>query len=377
MNKILIVLVVAAITGCSSGKKQLTRGNYEVAVDQAVSRLKSKPNSKRAKEALTDAYPYALDLHLNKIAQLKSSNEQFRWDQIANSYDQLSHFYEIVKRCPACSEILPGIQNYRTEFNEASLAAAEERYAAGVTELAKNTRESAKDAYRHFQRVEYLSPNYKDTNQKLDEARYNATLRVLVDQIPVHSRQFGITHEFFQNRINEYLRSAKLNEFVRFYTVDEVDTEGISEPDHVVVLQFDDFVVGQTFIKENTKQVSRDSVVVGTVDVDGVAKDVYGTVEAEYISTVKYLDSGGLLDMKIFDANTGRILLQRKMPGEFHWVCEWATYKGDKRALTEEELATTKNAELPPPSPQFLFKQFSKPIYDQVATNFRKFYSGY
>ena len=377
MQKALIILLATVLLGCASGKKQLTRGNYEIAVDQAVDRLKSKPGNKRAQEALAEAYPYARDLHLDKIAQLKSSNEQFRWDQIASSYDQLSHFYEIVKRCPACSDVLPTIRNYRTEFNDASLAAAEERYVAGVTELEKKTRVSAQDAYRHFQRVDYLISNYKDTDQKLDEALYYATLRVLVDQIPVHSLQFGLTHEFFQNRISEYLRGAQLNEFVRFYTVDELDTEGMADPDHVVVLQFDDFVVGQTFVKESTRQLSRDSVIVGTVDIDGVSKDVYGTVEAEYTSTTKYLDSGGLLDMKIFDANTGRILLQRKMPGEFRWVCEWATYKGDKRALSEEELAATKDRELPPPSPQFLFQEFCEPIYDQVAANFRQFYQGY
>lgn len=377
MNKILIILLVAVVSGCASGKKQLTRGNYEIAVAQAVSKLKNKPNSKRAQEALVDAYPYARDLHLNKIAQLHSSSEPFKWDQIASSYDQLSHLYEIIQRCPACSNILPGIRNYRTEFNDASLAAAEERYEAGNIALKKNTRQSAKEAYRHFQRVNYLKPNYKDTNQKLDDALYYATLRVLVDQIPIHSRQFGLTHEFFQNRISEYLNGSSLNEFVRFYTVDEANSEGLNEPDHVVILQFDDFVVGQTFVKENTKQLRKDSVIVGQVVIDGVAKDVYGTVEAEYTNIVKYLDSGGLLDMKIVDARTNRILFQRKMSGEFHWVCEWATYKGDKRALTKSELATTNEVESSPPNPQFLFKKFSEPIYDQVAANFRRFYSGY
>ena len=149
----------------------------------------------------------------------------------------------------------------------------------------------------------------------------------------------------------------------------------MNDPHHVVVLKFDDFVVGQTFVKENTKQVSRDSVIVGTVEVDGAAKDVYGTVEAEYTSTTKYIDSGGLLDIKIFDASTNRILFQRKMPGEYRWANEWATYKGDKRALTDEELEASNNKELRPPGSQFLFKQFCEPIYSQVEGHFRQFYS--
>ena len=211
MHKFSILLLAVVLVGCSSGKKQLTRGNYELAMDQAVNRLKNQPNNKRAQEAIADAYPYARDIHINKIAQLKSSNERFRSDQIASSYDQLNHFYEIVKRCPACSELLPNIQNYRTEFNDASLAAAEERYSAGIAELAKGDRISAKEAHQHFQRVQYLSAGYKDTDQKLEESLYKATLRVLVDQIPVHSLQYGLTHEFFQSRISEYLLGSRLN----------------------------------------------------------------------------------------------------------------------------------------------------------------------
>ncbi len=85
---------------------------------------------------------------------------------------------------------------------------------------------------------------------------------------------------------------------------------GMDQPDHVVVLQFDDFVVGQVYVKEASKQVSKDSVIVGSTTVDDKTYDVYGTVEAEYTSFIKYIDSRGLLDLRIYDARTDRVLFQ-------------------------------------------------------------------
>ena len=377
MQKYLLLICIVFIAACSSGKKQLAKGNYETSIELAVNRLRSSPGNRRAEEALREAYDLVSRMHMSRIAQLKASSEPFKWDQIASSYDELNRIYENVERCPACLKALPKITSYRNEFNDAAIFAAEERYAAGEVELVKGTRESAILAYRHFERADYLQPNHKDVAVKMQEARDLATVKVLVDQIPIHSRRFGLSHEFFQNQVNVLLHSERLSEFVQFFSPAEADRVGLSQPDQVVVMQFDDFVVGQTLIKENTRTVQRDSVIVGKVDVDGVQKDVYGTVEAELTVFTKYINSGGLLDMRIIDLQTDRILLQRKMPGEYRWVSEWASYKGDRRALSDEEFELTKVREAPSPAPQFLFEQFCQPIYGQAVDNLRRFYRDY
>lgn len=377
MQKILILLSVVVLFGCSSGKKQLEKGNYSASIDQSINRLKKSPNNKKAKATLKDAYALSKQVNLKNVNQLKASNERFKYDKIADSYDQLARIYDAVWKCPACVKVLPNIKSYRNDFNQASNLAANERYSAGVEELNKGTRESGKLAFRHFERVQYLQHNFKDTHRKIVDARDLATLKVLVDQIPVHSRSFGLSHEFFQNRLNEFLDRKQISEFIRFYSPAEADRARLDNPDHVVVLQFDDFVVGQTYVKEHTREVSLDSVIVGTVKVGDETKDVYGTVEAEYTTFSKYIDSRGLLDMKIYDGRTNRILFQRKMPGEYQWLTEWATYKGDKRALTKEELDLTDLREAPSPNPQFLFQQFCEPIYSRASQHFSSFYRNY
>jgi hypothetical protein len=377
MKNLISILLIIFLSACSSGKKQFEKGNYENSVSTAINRLQKSPGNKKASETLRKAYPLAQNLHLTRIKQLTASQDRFKWDQIATSYSRLNQMYDEVWRCPSCLEILPNVKNFRNEYGAAANRAADERYNAGVEELAKGDRASAIDAYRHFQRVQELKPNYKDTPQKLEESKYYATLKVVIDQIPVHSRTLGLSHEFFQNRLYEFVERGGFNEFIRLYSPVEAEREGLEQPDHIIVMQFDDFVVGQTYFKEASRQITMDSVVVGSIEIDGENKDVYGTVEATYTDYSKYLDSRGILDLKIYDGRTDRILFQRKMSGNYQWLSEWASYKGDKRALTEEELERANQREAPSPPPQFLFEQFCGPIYDQAVGHIRSFYRGY
>jgi hypothetical protein len=187
----------------------------------------------------------------------------------------------------------------------------------------------------------------------------------------------GLSHEFFQNKINEFASSVRMNEFVRFYTPQEAQATKLAKPDHVVRLQFDEFVVGQVFLKESTETFTRDSVVVGQVKVEGINRDVYGKVSAQFTTFRKTISSRGLLDMQIYDPTANRVVNQQKMPGEFVWQSEWGTFKGDERALTKKQLEICQLREVPPPPPQDLFIEFCKPIYSQVTAHLQNYYRNY
>jgi hypothetical protein len=88
----------------------------------------------------------------------------------------------------------------------------------------------------------------------------------------------------------------------------------------------------------------------------------------------KTIESGGLLNIAIVDPNTQSILFQQKIPSTTVWKNDWATYQGDKRALTKEELALTREKELLPPPPQDLFYSFTRPLFDQTANLLRRRY---
>jgi hypothetical protein len=150
------------------------------------------------------------------------------------------------------------------------------------------------------------------------------------------------------------------------------------QPDHVITLQFDDFVVGQTLIEKNTEAlISKDSVKVGEKLVGRSKIPVYGKVNAKFTQSRKTVRSAGLLDMQIKDFRTKRVVNQEKFNGEYNWMCEWAHFNGDERALTPAQLRKCKSQELLPPDPQQLFIEFSKPIYERLTSKLQTYYAKY
>ena len=363
-------LLVAA--GCSTGKKAFEKGNYDQAVALAVNRLQKDPDNAKALRTLKQAYQFAEEEHQTRIKEISASADVYRWEAILNEYERLNTLAESIRRCPSCREAVGEKPKYVTQITEAKLKAAEVRYANGQKLLAEQNRLSAKTAYQDFERAEQLYPGFKDAKQKIDEAYAAAILKVVVEPVIVSRGQYELSNEYFQNKIYEYLQKYERSSFIKFYTPKEARTK-FFVPDQVLTLSFDDFVVGQTYLKEKEQEVKRDSVVIAKKD----DKEVYGTVKAQFITFEKNISSSGLLDFRIMDWKTKNIITQEKMPGTFIWRDEWATYKGDERALADDHKKMLKRKESPNPNPQFLFVEFTKPIYAQLTNKIQSFYRRY
>jgi hypothetical protein len=403
--------------------------------------------------------------------------------------------------------------------------------------------------------VEAFVPGYKDVQDMLKAALWAATVKVLVEPIPVQTRNIGVSADFFNDKVSEFLHSTSINEFVKFYTLKEAQTINLT-PDHIVKISFDEFAVGEVFLYEKEYALVRDSIVMATYvaqtpvtekptdgtdkpkdaekpedqptdekpveekpvdekkeekptddkkeepkdqpkddkkdepkddpadkpkdeeplpgdddfeekidekdrvtvchippgnpaakhtltisknalaahlahgDVLGKCEDekgkgnsdkkndnkgkgggnggaqyaltekferfvhdtealngqlniaddtvkVYGSVKATYYYSRKTTTSRGLVNFQIIELPSNRILAVEKMPGEFVWVSEWATFNGDERALTPKQLQISKQKEQLPPQPQELFIEFTRPIYDQLTSKLREFYKNY
>jgi hypothetical protein len=377
---LLVFALLFGITGCNKAKRELNRGNYERAVHLSIDKLRSKPNNKTARDVLRKGYEYATAYHTENIAMLQASNDPFRWEGMVSSYDFMNRMHQDIRRCPACMEVVPQTRAFIDESNRVREQAAEVRYEKGMESLSKNDRLSAREAFQHFAVAEQLVPDFRNTREMMNQSLAEATLNVVVDQVPVNSRNYALSGEFFQNQIGSYLATnRRLNEFVRFYTPEEARLEGLEQPDHIIILQFDDFLVGQTHTNSNTNTVtSTDSVKIGQATLpDGSKIDVFDKVSARLTVHEKYVSSRGLLDMQIIDAWGDRIIYHDKMPGEFVWRTTWGSFNGDERALSAEQKRIVQRREVPPPPAQDLFVEFTKPIYGQVTDRIRRFYADF
>ncbi len=366
-----LILTIFAVAACSSGRKAFEQGDYDRAVYQAVKRLRSDGDNQKARATLAKAYSHALSTHERKIGNLKSSQDPFRWEQMLSHYSAVNRLSEEILRCPACLEIVPNPKQYLSELTGVRQSAAEERYKL-ATEALKNkaNRDQALIAHQHLVKANEFVPGYKDSQQLMEEAIYYATLHVVVEPVPAPVGALALNQEFFNNKVMEFLNANTINPYVRFYTPEEAQARQLEWIDHKISMSFDQFALGNVISHTEVIEVHRDSVLLNPGD----RNEVYGRVEAQFKRFEKGIVGSGLLDFRIVDPELNRVISQEKFPSEFRWVTVWATYNGDKRALTEEQLNLVEKRELEIPHPQFMFEQFAAPLYDQVVSKISNFY---
>ncbi|MEJ7645450.1 MAG: hypothetical protein WKF87_12715 [Chryseolinea sp.] len=375
--RLVIAFLASVMFACSSGKKAYERGDYYEAVIKSVSRLRQNPDHSKSQEALRNAYPLAVEYYESEAANQIASNTPFKWKNAIESYDRINSLYEMLRQCPGCKAAVPNPKNYYSEIGPLKEKAADESYNAGIDALMKGDRNEAKRAYFNFRDAQTFVPGYKDVVEYLDKAKDVATLKVIVEQIPVPPR-YNLSGGFFQDQVEGYLRSTYTEgTFIKFYTPQEAKIISLPDADQIVRIQFDDFNVGNSAMREKEETFSKDSVKVGDAKVNGKSVPVYNTVKAKLTTYRKELSSNGLLSMIVVDAKTNGILAHRKFNGEYVWVTQWARYNGDERALNDQQLRLCKLREQQPPNPQDLFLEFTKPIYNQLIPSIKSFYQNY
>lgn len=435
---IILIFVIGGFWGCSSSKKSFESGNYYVSVMQSVSKLRKSPNHKKSRETLSHAYPMAVDYYQAQVTRMKDSQDRFKNGKIVDAYKMLNNMHDEIRRSPAALQVIPNPEDFYNQLKYHNREAAAERYSAGEEALAMGTRPYSIEAYGHFVQSDLYLSGYLDVKDKIEEAKYYATLKVLVEQVPVPTMQAGLSAQFFQDQIEQFLFNYHDNEFIRFYSMRD---ENLKDPDQILVFQFDDFVVGQVNNQERIIEASKDSVIIAkipkssvqtqtqteqkivichktngnsnnteTIEVSvsalqshldhgdkigacngysgnltaskssvNVPKEeyinVYATVKAIFRENSRQVISRGLLSMRIMDAKSNTVVLHEKFPGEFVWMNKWGSFNGDERALTPEQIRIANQRPMQPPQPQVLFIEFCKPIYGQVKSKVRSYYN--
>lgn len=378
MKKLSYLLVLIVVTflsvNCSSNIRNLQRGDYYNATMGAIKTLRSNPKSKKSIEVLQQAYPLAKENSMRKIQNALDVDVAGKYSIIADEYLVLNAIADAIYTCPKAMELFPHPEQYSKELREILPLAFEESYKQGERLLQLNTLRDAREAYYQFLKAEHYMPDYKDVKEKIQVALYAATLKVVV-QKPITPERYQLSADFFYDNLMEQMSKITANQFVRFYTYGEAKEEGLEKPDQYLVLSFEDFTVGNLRETTNNSEVSRDSVLVGTTTVNGEKQNVYGTVKAKLTVHTREVISEGILSAKIINAYNNKVEESRNFPGRFVWVNEWASYKGDERALTNKQLKMTETKPIMPPPEQDLFIEFTRPIFDQAVGFVRNYYS--
>jgi hypothetical protein len=114
------------------------------------------------------------------------------------------------------------------------------------------------------------------------------------------------------------------------------------EPDELLDMRLGRMEIGRPYDQTQTRKVSKDVVIKEIVyKPDSVVKQ-YGKVQAQITTTRRTLVSTG--DLYVTSRNTkGLVLWTDIFRGEHTWEVEFATFRGDERALSESDKALLNN----------------------------------
>jgi hypothetical protein len=277
-----------------------------------------------------------------------------------------------IRHCPAALKVIRRPQSFSEQAAAARQKAAPEAYEAGIRSMGQGTRASAREAYYQFMNADRYVPGYMDVKKKIEQAKFDATLKVIVEQVPVPGR-YKISSGFFYDQVYGLLNKNIKQQFVEFY--DPAEAKELPYADEILMMEFDDFTVGSTYDKDTEKEyTSKDSVKTGSATINGQKVDVFDRVKAKLMTHRREVVSSGVLLVQIVDARTNKPIATRKFPGSYTWFCEWANYNGDGRALSPQQLEMCKKKPLMPPPPQDLFLEFTKPIFEQLKGFLQSYY---
>lgn len=380
-NFIYLLILAFAISACSSGKKALEEGNYLQAIEKAVNRLSNDAGNKKARQVLSEGYPMAMEYYQEEIDQALSSNDRFKWGITLGVMERVNRVSDLIRKVPAARKIIPSPKTYTSELNDVRERAAEERYQAGLISIERPDREDAKDAYFHFREADRLVPSYKDALGKMQIAKQRATIKVVIEPIPVPSKRYELSAEFFYNQVIERMNQKFPSQsFVNFYTPEEAERAELKYPDMVVMLEFYDFFVGNLNHFEEEEILTRDITKEVPVKVgkDSVRYETQTFRKQGKIRVITdEVASGGLLNVKIEDFQAEKLLQEDRVPGEFVWRNQYGIFVGDEEVLTEHQIHILNNSAVPPPPPQDMFIEFTRPIYTRLTDRLTRFFKRY
>jgi hypothetical protein len=333
---VVFCLMTIFITSCTSGLQQLKNGNFDESIFLSVNRLQDKPNHKKALSVLKEAYPLAIENHKRAIRIYENSNEPFRWEKALSEYQQLNQIYDVITRRPAIMQIVGVPQNYAREAETARQLAADERYQAGIVALAqKENRLAAKDAFGQFQRANDLIPNYKEANQKAEEAFQYAIHRVTIEPVFATIRLYQDERETLQEHFDYAFFRPKAKSpspFVRYYTTHSAREDSLPQND-LVRFVLVDMSSPRVDVNTTTEHFSKE-IKTGRKKInDSTYVDVFETVKACITTYNKRIEVRGSMEMQVRDYRNNRLIDSELDHESYVWTDSYQTFSGNVTAL--------------------------------------------
>lgn len=368
MKKILLLTTILTIAACGGVKKTqeaLNTGNYVTAMDKAIKNLAENKTKKGNQEYITlleEAFAKNAEREEQEIAFLQNDGNPANLETIYNKYVQLKQIQERIK------PLLPlriNDQGRNAKFHfedyDNAILNTKDELSEHLYENAINLLKNAKyksdyrAAYDDLKYVQEISPGYKETVAKMDEA-YNKGLEFvrveignLTDQIIPERLEselldfntFGIEQFWLQYHTNP-LANVKYDYAMNLDFMEiNVSPERINETQIIKEKQIKD---GYEYLLDKNGNAVKDSLG------NRIKVDRLKTVKCNFYRFTQTKSAQIGAKVRFTDLSSGQEINSYPLSSEFVFEHIFANYQGDKRALDNDLLLYLDAREVPFPS---------------------------
>ena len=376
-----LLFSILILSSCSTGKKALQRGDYYDAISKAVERLQSDPENRNSIQVIEEGYSSAIQYYQEEIDLTLTGNDRFKWGKAVEIMDKVNKLSEQIRKVPAARKLISDPKTYISEMRPAKEKAAGELYPVALELMKSGNKDDARQAYLYFVKTDQMIPGYQDANRMIIESKKRATYTVIVEQIPAFSELYNLSAVSFYDRVLGMLKySYPEKSFVNFYSEADAGNFRIEHPDMILKMSFSDFHIGTVQHNESEQPLSK--AVEERVKVSKKDSVYFETKYRNYKGTIKTMNdqvlTEGLLKYEIFDFQANNnVIMSERIPGNFLWNNAYAIFVGDREVLDSKQTAMLNNRFYPMPSPQDLFAEFSKPVFNQLSNRLQTFFRKY
>lgn len=362
----------------NQAQKNLNSGNYNKAISAAVDRLKKSKQKEKdfAFISILEKAYNTKEAQVQSRIQLLEADHNSSPKELYNLYMDLYNMQEQVRPLLPLKHANGNLVNiilkdYSQEIIQAKTTYVSSLYNSALFMLSGDKQENRK-AYSVLSEIASVYPNYRSTNQLLKQAKVKGTDYV---DILLENNTKVLIPQDLQDAILDINASSLNTTWTEYHSYPQ---KGINY-DYQIVLEFHTLQISPERIKEELIPVERQIIEQDyrkdrngkyVLDANGnrIKEERTSVVKATLRQTIqqKVLTLGA--QVHYYDLNANRKLKSFPLNTEFVFENVFATYKGDKRALNDQDLRLINNRIVPFPSNEQMLYDASNDIKQRFTS---------
>ncbi|GHC62870.1 hypothetical protein [Ulvibacter litoralis] len=364
---LLLLLFTLLLSSCNSVKRNqkfLAKGNYDQSISLAVKKLqKDKASEKNDAHIalLEEAFKKAVEADTRKIAFLKKEDNPATIRERYYLYNDLNNRQELIRPLlPLYSQSLNRNASFKlVDYNNAIVTAKKDflayLYEEASAYMNRQTIDDYRTAYNIYCEIDELQSNYRDVPTLKEDAHFYGTDFVFVT---LNNRSGQLIPFRLERELLDFNTYGLDDFWTQYHSERQQDVPynlGIAlnfrniaiAPERVATR---DFTRTQEIKTGSKYKRNRAGEIINDEDGNPIKIDTYETATAVVTiteQTKSVLVSG---DVSYRDLESRRDLNSYPLSSEFIFENDYASYRGDKRALTDNDLLLLNNRYVPFPS---------------------------